>query len=47
MILELFSYLWKNKLWSMVPPIIVFIVFGALIAFSAVSPISPFMYMLF
>ncbi len=31
----------------MVPPIIVFIIFGALIAFSAVSPISPFVYMLF
>ena len=47
MIKDLASYLWKNKLWWMVPPIIVFLLFGALVAFSAVSPISPFVYMLF
>ena len=47
MIKDLASYLWKNKLWWMVPPIIVFLLVGALVAFSAVSPISPFVYMLF
>ena len=47
MLKDLASYLWKNKLWWMVPPIIVFLLVGALVAFSAVSPISPFVYMLF
>lgn len=47
MLRDLASYLWKNRLWWMVPPIIVFLLFGALIAFSAVSPISSFVYMLF
>jgi len=47
MIKQLLAYLWKNKLWWLLPPVIVFIIFGALIAFSTVSPVSPFVYMLF
>ncbi|MBI5614530.1 hypothetical protein HY947_06405 [Candidatus Gottesmanbacteria bacterium] len=47
MIRDLASYLWKNKLWWMAPPIIVIVLFTILVAVSAVSPISPFMYMLF
>jgi len=41
MIKDLALYLW------MVPPIVVFLIFGALVAFSSVSPVSPFIYMLF
>lgn len=47
MIKELLSYLWENRLWWLVPPVIVFIIFGALIVFSTASPISPFIYALF
>lgn len=47
MVRQLLSYLWQNKLWWLAPPVIVFLIFGALIAFSSVSPISPFVYMLF
>ena len=44
---DLFRYLWKNKLWWILPPIVVFVIFGILIAVSAVAPVSPFIYMLF
>jgi hypothetical protein len=47
MMRELGTYLWKNKLWWMAPPIIVIILFTILVSVSTVSPISPFMYMLF
>lgn len=44
---ELWSFLMENKKWWLIPPIIVFIIFGALVAFSTTSPVSPFVYMLF
>ncbi|MFC1711879.1 DUF5989 family protein [Patescibacteria group bacterium] len=44
---ELLTYLWKNKLWWLIPPIIILIIFGLLIVFSTTSPISPFIYILF
>jgi len=47
MIKELLTYLWKNKLWWLLPAVITFIIFGALIVFSSTSPISPFIYALF
>lgn len=47
MIKQLFAYLWNNKLWWMLPAVIVFVLFGALIAVSSVSPVSPFLYVLF
>ncbi len=43
---EIIEYLIKNKKWWLIPPIIIFILLGALIAFSSTSPISPFVYML-
>lgn len=47
MVKDLFSYLWKERLWWMLPPIVVFLLFGALVAISNIAPVSPFMYMLF
>ncbi|MBT3249531.1 MAG: hypothetical protein HN846_04925 [Candidatus Pacebacteria bacterium] len=47
MIKELLEFLWQNKKWWLTPPIIIFIIFGVLVAFSTTSPISPFVYMLF
>ncbi len=44
---ELWDFLMENKKWWLIPPIIVFIIFGALVVFSTTSPISPFVYMLF
>ncbi len=47
MLKELFEYLWKNKVWWLVPPVIIFAIFGVLIIFSSASPVSSFVYMLF
>lgn len=44
---ELLQYLWEKKLWWLLPPIIIFIIFGALVLFSTTSPVSPFVYVLF
>lgn len=44
---ELLEYLLQNKKWWLIPPMIVFIIFGFLIVFSTASPINPFVYMLF
>jgi len=47
MIKEIFEFLWSNKKWWLIPPIIIFILFGLLIVFSSTSPIGPFIYALF
>ncbi|MDQ3008427.1 MAG: DUF5989 family protein [bacterium] len=47
MIKELLSFLLENKKWWLIPPVIIFIIFGLLIVFSTASPVSPFIYMLF
>jgi len=44
---ELIKYLWKNKSWWIIPPVIILIIFGALVVFSQTSPLSPFIYVLF
>jgi hypothetical protein len=43
---ELLEYLWQNKLWWMLPPVIIFAIFGFMIVFSQVSPVAPFAYVL-
>ncbi len=43
---DLFSFLWQNKLWWMIPIIIVLIAFSVLIWF-AQSATIPFVYTLF
>ncbi|MBT3249559.1 MAG: hypothetical protein HN846_04785 [Candidatus Pacebacteria bacterium] len=47
MLKELLEYLWKNKAWWITPPIIVFLIFGAMILFAETSPVGSFVYMLF
>jgi len=44
---ELFSFLWKAKLYWMIPMIVTLVVLGLLIAFAQSSPIAPFVYTLF
>lgn len=44
---ELFSFLWENKLWWMMPIIIVFILLGLLIWLAQSSSVVPFIYALF
>lgn len=44
---EIIEFLLQNKKWWMIPPIIIFLIFGALIIFAQVSPVGVFIYMLF
>jgi uncharacterized membrane protein len=44
---ELFSYLWKNRLWWMIPFMFVFLILGILIIFAKSSAVVPFIYTLF
>ncbi|MCL4360453.1 DUF5989 family protein [Patescibacteria group bacterium] len=44
---DLLAFLWKEKKWWLVPPLVVFVIFGVLLVLSTASPVSPFIYMLF
>lgn len=44
---ELFAFLWENRLWWIIPFVVVVILFGVLVVFAQTSPVSPFIYALF
>lgn len=44
---ELLGYLWRRKLWWMIPMVTVLVLFGLLIVFTQGSPLAPFIYTLF
>jgi len=44
---ELLRFLWKRKLWWMIPMIVFLVIFGFLIIFSQSSALAPFIYSLF
>jgi hypothetical protein len=44
---ELFSFLWKRKLWWLMPMFIVIVLFAILLIFAQGSPVAPFIYTLF
>jgi hypothetical protein len=44
---ELFQFLWKRKLWWLIPMMLVLILFGLLLVFASTSGIGPFIYTLF
>ncbi|KKR49363.1 MAG: hypothetical protein UT84_C0031G0008 [Candidatus Curtissbacteria bacterium GW2011_GWA1_40_16] len=44
---DLLIYIWKNKNWWILPPVIIIIIVGIFIFITSASPISPFIYMLF
>lgn len=44
---ELFSFLWEQKLWWMIPMMSVFLIFGLLLVFTQGSALAPFIYTLF
>jgi len=44
---ELLSFLWKRKLWWMIPMIVFLILLGLLLVFSQSSAVAPFIYTLF
>jgi drug/metabolite transporter superfamily protein YnfA len=44
---ELLSFLWKRKLWWLIPMMIVLVLFGLLLVFTQSSAVAPFIYTLF
>jgi hypothetical protein len=44
---ELFEFLWRRKLWWMIPMVVVLLLFGAIFVLAGSSPIAPFIYTLF
>ncbi len=44
---ELFAFLWANRLWWIIPFVVVLLLVGILIVFAQTSPVAPFMYALF
>lgn len=44
---ELLSFLWKRKLWWLIPMVAVLLVFGLLLVFASASGVGPFIYTLF
>jgi drug/metabolite transporter superfamily protein YnfA len=44
---ELLVFLWKRKLWWLIPMVVTLLVFGLLLVFVAASGVSPFIYTLF
>lgn len=44
---ELFGFLWKRKLWWLMPMVIILVLFGLMLAFAQASGIAPFIYTLF
>lgn len=45
---ELFSFLWKRKLWWLLPLVVMLLVFSILLVISASGgPLAPFIYTLF
>jgi len=44
---ELLVYLWRNKLWWMLPMVGVLLVFGLLIVFGTSTGVGPFIYTMF
>ena len=44
---EFLQFLWQQKLWWMIPIVLVLFIMGALIIFVGSSPVAPFIYTLF
>lgn len=44
---ELLAYLWKQRLWWLIPMVAILMLFGLLVVFGSASGIGPFIYTLF
>ena len=44
---ELLGFLWKQKLWWLIPAMAVLLLFGLLLVFAQSTPLAPFVYTLF
>lgn len=44
---ELLAYMWRRKLWWMIPMVSILLLFGILIAVGSSTGVGPFIYTLF
>jgi len=44
---ELIQFMWKEKLWWLIPFLLILLLIGALIFFAHSTPIGPFLYTVF
>ena len=44
---EFVAYLWQNKLWWLIPMVLVLLLFGVLLVFASATGVGPFIYSLF
>jgi len=44
---NLMAFMWENKMWWMIPLIAVIVLFSIFVAFTQMSPLAPFIYVLF
>ncbi|MFH1202709.1 MAG: DUF5989 family protein [Candidatus Omnitrophota bacterium] len=44
---ELLEFMWKRKLWYLIPIIVILLLVGILIIFAQSSAVAPFIYTLF
>jgi drug/metabolite transporter superfamily protein YnfA len=44
---ELLFFLWKRKLWWLIPMVIILVLFGLLLVLTQSSVVAPFIYTLF
>ena len=44
---ELLNFLWKRKLWWLIPMVAVLLIFGLLLIVASASGVGPFIYTLF
>lgn len=43
---DLFKFLWKAKMWFLIPFIVILVAFGLLIFFAQATGVAPFIYSL-
>lgn len=44
---ELSQFMWKEKLWWLIPFVMLLLIVGLLLIFAQSSPIAPFLYTIF
>lgn len=44
---EIFTFLWSNKKWWLIPMVTILLLLGLLLVFATASGIGPFIYTLF
>jgi len=44
---ELLAFLWRRKLWWLIPMVVLLIFFGLILIFAQSSAVAPFIYSLF